>query len=254
MTRRICPVEQRADRHRPRRRGRHADEVEDHEGPAPGGRPQHDRSRAWSPYVRVEPQRDRGRRRPRQRDGSARTSRSRCRTSCSRSRRSRTGPGTRSGSPGRPGRRRRPGHRHCIVAYGDTPLLEGEASRRSRPCTRRPERAVSILTGMVASPAATDGSSATPTVRSRRSWRSGTPPPSSGRSARSTAGSWPSTPTSSAERAAEDGQRQLQGRVLPDRHGAATPTRDDRGAFAIDDVSQTEGANDRGSSPSSAAR
>ena len=40
-----------------------------------------------------------------------------------------------------------------LVAYGDTPLLRGrEPARRSPTSTRRPQRAVSILTGVVANP------------------------------------------------------------------------------------------------------
>ena len=125
---------------------------------------------------------------------------------------------------------------------------------RARPCatsprtTRPPQRAVSILTGVVADPFGygrivrdDDGR------RRRRSSRRRTPPPSSAAIREINSGILAFDADVPRRRAAAARQRQRQGRVLPHRRRRASPARTGCavGAFAIDDVLQTEGANDR---------
>ena len=134
-----------------------------------------------------------------------------------------------------------------IVAAGDTPLLEGESLRAfadgapgrpargehperpaGRPLRLRPDR-----------PQRTR-------VTSRRSWRRRTRRPSSARSTRSAPGSWPSTRSSSSRRWPRITNDNAKGEYyLTDAVGLAREDGLTVGAHLIDDVAQTEGANDR---------
>ena len=189
-------MSQQPDRHRPRRRRRHPDEVQDHEGAAPGRRPQHDRPR---------PDRGPG--------GGAAAGRrgGRAPARAGRPAHPRARPRLRARRPGeaRRHRRRGPGRDGgaaddvsgtVVVAYGDTPLLEGESLRDFVAEHEAAERAVSILIGRRGRPVRLRPGRAQRRRRRRGDRRGeGRHARRSARSARSTAGSSPSTPSSSLE-------------------------------------------------------
>ncbi len=160
----------------PRRRRRHPHEVQDHEGAAPGRRAQHDRPRPGG-GAGGGAAAGGGGGRPPARAGRRRTSRSWCPTSCSRSRRPRTAPGTPYGSRWRrceatTSGHRRGGRRRHPAAGGREP------ARVRRRSTRRPQRAVSILSGVVRRPVRLRPDRARRRrATSRRSSRRRTPPP-----------------------------------------------------------------------------
>ena len=133
---------------------------------------------------------------------------------------------------------------------GDTPLLRGrDARRRWSPTHAAAGRAVTVLTGEVADPFGygrivrdADGAVTAIVEEKDADRRAGA------RSARSTAAIFAFDGGVPRRRARPDHQRQRQGRVLPHRRASAIARAD--GAHrsartAIDDVMQTEGANDR---------
>ena len=134
-----------------------------------------------------------------------------------------------------------------LVVYGDTPLLQRRQPARLRPGARgRPERGERAQRRRGRTPSATGGSCATPRATSRRSSRSATRRPSSARSTRSGRGSSPSTPSSSSRCCPRIGNDNAKGEYyLTDTVGLAREAGLTVGAFPLDDVIQTEGANDR---------
>ena len=154
---------------------------------------------------------------------SARTSRRCCPTSCSPSRRTSTAPATPSGS-----RSRRPARRRgtVLVAYGDTPLLEGESLRAFAGRARGRRSAPSAsCSGIVDDPfgygrvVRNDEGDVEAIVEEKDATRRAARDPRDQlrdpRVRRRVPG----------RGAAADRQRQRQGRVLPDRHGADRPRR-----------------------------
>ena len=209
------------DRHRPRCRRRHPDEVEDDEGAAPPVRAQHDRARPGG-RAGGRARADRRRRGPPARAGRGPHPRARAR-------RGARGPGDPGRAPATPSgwpwsRPARPSGT-VIVAAGDTPLLEGESLRAFAEEHEAAQRAVSILSGVVANPfgygrivrndegdveAIVEEKDATREQREIREINSRDPRLRRGVPGRG---------------AAEALQRQRQGRVLPDRHRADRPRR-----------------------------
>ena len=116
----------------------------------------------------------------------------------------------------------------------------------SRPSTR--PRSARSASSAASSPtrSATAGCCATTRATSRRSSRRRTRRPSSARSARSTRGSWPSTPSSCASALPRIGNDNAKGEYyLTDTIAIAREDGLTVGAHPIDDVMQTEGVNDR---------
>ncbi len=229
---------------RPRRRRRHPDEVQDHEGAAPGRRAQHDRPRARrGAGDGAAAGRRRGR--PPARAGRARTSRSWCPTPCSRSRRPRTAPAhavrVAMEACGATSRHRRRGHRRHPAA------ARARACGRSPRSTRRPSARSASCRGVVAEPVRLRPDRARRRGRRRGDRRGeGRDAASSARSREINSGILAFDAEFLVEALPRIGNDNAKGEYyLTDTVRLA---RDDGltvGAYPIDDVMQTEGANDR---------